>query len=368
MVLAARSLLVLAACAVWPACHTAALPGAGLRMNELQVIGTHNSFKQRVQPELLSRMKLLYRGADGLDYGHPPVPEQLALGVRNLEFDVYWDPDGGRYGAPLGNRLLSMFGVEPWPVADPDGLRAPGFKVLHDCDFDFRSHHAAFEDYLDELRAFSEANPDHVPVVVTMNLKQGNHGIPGTVKGPSFDAGALRSLDELIATRLQGRLVTPDLVRGADDTLERAVLDRGWPLVDEVRGRYLFLLDQGGAVRRRYLQAFPGLRGASIFTIGGPGQPTAAFLLMNDAVGAEGRIRACVERGYMVRTRADADTREARAGDRRRFEAAMQSGAHVISTDFPVADPRFETGYEVRFGGAGGGYVRANPVTRPGAR
>ena len=121
-------------------------------------------------------------------------------------------------------------------------------------------------------------------------------------------------------------------------------------------------------MRRRYLQAFPGLRGASFFTTGGPGQPTAAFLLMNDAVGAEGRIRACVERGYMVRTRADADTREARAGDRRRFEAAMQSGAHVISTDFPVADPRFESGYEVRFEGAGGGYVRANPVTRPGAR
>ena len=46
----------------------------------------------------------------------------------------------------------------------------------------------------------------------------------------------------------------------------------------------------------------------------------------------------------------------------------MQSGAHVISTDFPVADPRFESGYEVRFEGAGGGYVRANPVTRPGAR
>ncbi|MGC6488244.1 MAG: Ca2+-dependent phosphoinositide-specific phospholipase C [Planctomycetota bacterium] len=364
----ARWLATLVALAALAGCRATRLPGAGLRMNELQVIGTHNSFKQRVQPELLSRMKLLYRGADGLDYGHPPVPEQLALGVRNLEFDVYWDPDGGRYRAPLGNRLLSMFGVEPWPVPDPGGLRAPGFKVLHDCDFDFRSHHVAFEDYLDELRAFSEASPDHVPVVVTMNLKQGSHGIPGTVEGPSFDAGALRALDELIATRLRGHLVTPDLVRGDEESLERAVLDRGWPRVDDVRGRYLFLLDQGGATRRRYLQAFPGLRGASFFTTGGPGQPTAAFLLMNDPVAGADRIRACVERGYMVRTRADADTREARAGDRRRFEAAMQSGAQVISTDFPVADPRFEAGYEVRFEGAGAGYVRANPVTRPGAR
>ena len=167
-----------------------------------------------------------------------------------------------------------MFGVEPWPVADQDGLRAPGFKVLHDCDFDFRSHHAAFEDYLDELRAFSEANPDHVPVVVTMNLKQGSHGIPGTVEGPSFDVGALRALDELIATRLQGHLVTPDLVRGDEESLERAVLGRGWPLVDEVRGRYLFLLDQGGIGRSSSGSADPNRHGATISPTHSPVNPT----------------------------------------------------------------------------------------------
>jgi hypothetical protein len=31
------------------------------------------------------------------------------------------------------------------------------------------------------------------------------------------------------------------------------VLDRGWPLNDDVGWRYLFLLDQGGATQRRYL-------------------------------------------------------------------------------------------------------------------
>jgi hypothetical protein len=39
------------------------------------------------------------------------------------------------------------------------------------------------------------------------------------------------------------------------------------------------------------------LRGAAFLMSGGPGQPTAAFLLMNDALGAEDRICACVERG-----------------------------------------------------------------------
>ena len=345
---------------VCSSCQTVDLPGHGLRMNELQVIGTHNSFKMRIQPELLARMKWLYRDAGSLDYGHAPIPEQLALGVRNLELDVYWDPDGGRYAQPLGNRLLGMLGKEPWPVQHPDDLRTAGFKVLHDCDFDFRSHHAALEDYLDELRAFSDANPEHVPVVVTMNIKQGNHGIPGTVAGPELDVAAFQRLDRLIAGRLDGKLVTPDLVRGDADSLERAVLERGWPLVDDVRGRYLFVLDEGGATRDRYLRAFPDLRGATYFIGARPGNANAAFFVINDPVRAADQIRALVQRGYMVRTRADSGTREARANDSRRFSAAKQSGAQVISTDYPSPDERLGTGYRARFDD--GSFVRTNPI------
>ncbi|NQY56936.1 MAG: hypothetical protein HRT86_10735, partial [Ilumatobacteraceae bacterium] len=44
MVLAARPLLALATFAACTACHTTALPGAGLRMNELQVIGADGPF------------------------------------------------------------------------------------------------------------------------------------------------------------------------------------------------------------------------------------------------------------------------------------------------------------------------------------
>lgn len=341
-------------------CRTVDLPGHGLRMNQLQVIGTHNSFKMRIQPELLARMKWLYRDAGSLDYGHAPFPEQLALGVRNLELDVYWDPEGGRYAQPLGNRLLGMLGKEPWPMQHPAELQTPGFKVLHDCDFDFRVHHAALERYLDELRAFSDANPQHVPVVVLMNIKQGNFGIPGTVAGPDFDVEVFQRLDGLIAGRLAGKLVTPDLVRGDADSLESAVLARGWPLVDDVRGRYLFVLDAGGATRDRYLRAFPGLRGATYFAVSRPGDANAAFFVINDPVGAGERIRALVKRGYMVRTRADSGTREARANDSGRFNAAKQSGAQVISTDYPSPDGRLGTGYFVRFDD--GSFVRANPA------
>jgi len=60
-----------------------------------------------------------------------------------------------------------------------------------------------------------------------------------------------------------------------------------------------------------------------------------------------------------VRTRADADTEEARSGDTTRRDAALASGAHFVSTDYPVPDPRFT---DYRVGIPGEGVARCNPV------
>ena len=78
----------------------------------------------------------------------------------------------------------------------------------------------------------------------------------------------------------------------------------------------------------------------------------------------------------LVRTRADADTREARAGDTRRRDAAFASGAHFVSTDYylPEQAPASAPGYLVALpleglavGPAttplGGVVARCNPVS-----
>ncbi len=84
---------------------------------------------------------------------------------------------------------------------------------------------------------------------------------------------------------------------------------------------------------------------------------------LNDPVSSFDRIRSLVAAGYLVRTRADADTVEARTGNTQRREAALASGAHFVSTDFPAADPRFGTGYAVRLPGEIA--ARCNPVSAP---
>jgi hypothetical protein len=68
----------------------------------------------------------------------------------------------------------------------------------------------------------------------------------------------------------------------------------------------------------------------------------------------------------MVRTRADADTIEARRGDYSRWQAALASCAHVISTDYYEEDPSLKTGYKVRLPGQGAG--RWNTLLLPAIR
>jgi hypothetical protein len=79
----------------------------------------------------------------------------------------------------------------------------------------------------------------------------------------------------------------------------------------------------------------------------------------NDAVEDFDRIQRLVKAGFLVRTRADADTVEARTNDTRRRAKALASGAQFISTDYPEANPAFSP-YAVRFDE--GIVVRINPV------
>ena len=67
--------------------------------------------------------------------------------------------------------------------------------------------------------------------------------------------------------------------------------------------------------------------------------PLATFISISDPLKDGARIQAAVRQGFMVATRADAQTREARGNDRTRRDAAFASGAQIVLTDFPTPDP-----------------------------
>ena len=334
-----------------------------VRLNQIQVLGTHNSY--HVAPVPAMREWLGPRGP-ALDYTHKPLTAQLTeLGVRQFELDVFADPEGGRFTQPAAPRIVT--GIEP---AGPE-MRSPGFKVRHMPDLDYGTTCPTLVSCLAAIRDWSRANPWHVPIMIMIEVKDQALSDPdshGFVKPLPVDAAALRELDrEILSVFDQSHLVTPDRVRGRHSTLSAALQADGWPLLRAVRGKVLFALDNTDDHRADYLRDNSSLEGRVLFVSSPPGEPSAAFVKMNEVLGDdEERIRQTVRSGYIVRTRADIPTEEARNGNTTRRDAAFRSGAQFVSTDYPENSP-FGSGYRARLPGAERLPARCNPVTAPPA-
>ena len=85
-----------------------------------------------------------------------------------------------------------------------------------------------------------------------------------------------------------------------------------------------------------------------MFTTVEPPHPAAAILIINDPIKQKDAITDWVNRGFMVRTRADADTAEARMNLTERKMAAVESGAQAISTDYYIVSEHFDSPYLVK--------------------
>jgi hypothetical protein len=334
-----------------------------VRLNQIQVIGTHNSY--HLEPVAAVRALIAASGerqAQALEYTHRPLAEQFTdLGIRQIELDLFADPEGGRYAQPAGATIVQNLGQDPGLPLDPDQrLAKPGLKVLHVPDIDYRTTVLTFVDALQQIRDWSRSHPWHVPILVLLELKeQATPALP--TKPLPFDRDQLEALErEILSVFPRHHILTPDDVRGDHGSLPQAIQTRGWPPLDQVRGRVVFALDNEDQVRDRYLEGHPALRGRLLFASVPETDPAAAWFKVNDPVRHDDRIRSLVEQGYLVRTRADAETREARTNDPRRRERALASGAQFVSTDYPVPDPRLSS-YCVRLPGQI--VARANPIS-----
>jgi len=89
-------------------------------------------------------------------------------------------------------------------------------------------------------------------------------------------------------------------------------------------------------------------------------------VILNNPIADMTEIQQTVAQGFIVRTRCDSDTKEARTGDYSNMNAAFASGAQILSTDYYKADERYKTeagwtDYHVVF--PSGTTFRINPVT-----
>lgn len=289
-----------------------------LRLQHIQVRGTHNSY------HVDSYGKRFAPWA----YTHRPIYEQLdRLGIRQIELDVNYDLDSG---------------LEVFHVAGVDeGTRC---RQLADC--------------LAEVRRFSDAYPGHLPIYIQIEPKA----------DPPADQ-IERFFEQVEATIRAAfpapRVITPDEVRGDSPTLREALQARGWPTLGTLRGRVFFAFDTSGALRTAYTHGKNDLTGRLLFVDSAPTDPFAAVAVLNSPPpsGSMDEFERALAANLLIRTRADSDTDEAQSNDRKRGLAALASGAHFISTDFPEPDPPLSYSFSVPDGTP----ARCNPITAPKA-
>ena len=335
-----------------------------VHLNQIQVIGSHNSYHAGFSPSERKYLGMKNpKALRGLDYHHAPLPDQLAGGVRQIEIDIFADARGGRFSHPAIVRWVAAAGLPPDPDFDPQHeMDKPGFKVMHMQDVDERSTCHTFVACLTQVRSWSRAHPRHLPVFILVETKEGSlREVPDAVTTEPFTPAVFDAMDkEILSVFQRSEMITPDDVRGGDATLVEAIHAGKWPTLAQARGKVVFLMDQRKA-EPVYTEGHPSLRGRILFTNAEPGAPDAAFTEENDGTPAE--IDALVKQGYLVRTRSDEGTEQARTNDTTRRDQTLASGAQMISTDYPSSEPSPWTNYVVRL--PDGLIARCNPVTKP---
>lgn len=330
---------------------------ANLRMNDIVTVGTHNSYKQAIDARIFAMVqKSSPKVAPTLDYAHRPLDVELSDGARAIEIDVAYDPKGGLFAHPFGPKLVGL----PEDAAYAEAMSRPGFKVLHFQDIDYRSSCVTLRDCLVILKRWSRAHPGHVPILLSFNAKDDSMPNGQGTQALKFDAAAYDALDAEIRSVLKPRdLITPDDVQGSYPSLREAVTKGGWPALGKTRGKFILALDEHAEKAALYAHNSHSLNGRPMF-IGEDdlSAPDAAFIVLNEP--STDDIAGAVKQGFIVRTRADADTVEARTNDTSRRDRALASGAQYVSTDYLVPDMRFGP-YTARL--PNGAIAACNPLT-----
>jgi len=288
----------------------------GININHLQFVGSHNSYKKAMPDGFVKQlMRVNPEVIESLEYEHIPLAEQLDLGIRKLELDVFFVADEAR------------------------------FQVGHVQQIDMASNCPTLRICLNQIIAWSKKNTTHAPIWISFNTK--DDYIFGLPSPESFTPEAFNLMDSIIEEMLGENLIRP-----------RDIIDLHWPLLDEARGKFILILDEGGSKRDIY---YEGWQQRPMFTNAPEGHPAAAIMIINDPVDQIEEIQRLVKAGYMIRTRADADTREARDNDTKRKVAAFESGAQAVSTDYYLPATHFGNEYQVSLPEP----VQCNPITAP---
>ena len=190
---------------------TTSAPDTSPRLDQIQLLASHNSTHIQGPKALLDAITAaLPELTPTIEYSHPSITDQLELGVRGFELDLFEDPSGGRYASPKAVPLLKL------PETDA-AMQVGGFKVFHIQEVDYLSQCPTFVGCLQELQAWSTDHPDHLPIVIHLEAKDGTIPDPlklGFVQPIPVSQDTFKGIEREIRSVLSDdEQVTPDLVQ-----------------------------------------------------------------------------------------------------------------------------------------------------------
>ena len=350
---------------------------ATLRLNQLQLVGSHNSYRRHTYQPIFDLIQWFgadrARGDQRRSRGTTTTcrcAEQLTdYGMRALELDLFNDPAGGRFYERQGLQLRQRADRRPTSRScdEPghEGAARPRLR-LRDAPPDVRVRAAR------DRRRGATRIPRHLPLFIHIESKAVDRRRrahqPGVHGRGAVRRGGRRRAGHRDPVRVRA-------ARASSRPTRCAARTRRWTRRSPPRaGRWSRRVAAGRCSSWKGRRSSPTWRA----------RPASAGRLIVRAVDARRARtrRSCSattrsadsqrspiwsRRGYIVRTMADSSTVEARSGDRTRMNAAFTSGAHIVSTDYYRPDPRGNmpgsgwSNYAVAL--PGGGPARSNPVS-----
>jgi len=194
--------------------------------DQYQMVGSHNSFHQQPDTGIMAPMTLA-------DYSQPSLQDQLDIGVREIELDLHFNESH--------------------------------FEVYHIGVIDDLSSCKCLSDCLASMKRWSDANPDHTPVVVSLEPKGFQDPLEPLWCDPEESDCASRGYDvlkeQIVSAGLS--LILPEEIRGSHSSMREALAagvhkrsvdcdcessdcdcqDGGWPMVSDMLGKFIFYLN-----------------------------------------------------------------------------------------------------------------------------
>lgn len=355
-------------------CHTISFIEA-VRLNELQVLGTHNSFHKAPSNDLQAIRAVDPRLGFFLDanqYTHPDLETQLeTFNVRSFEFDLYDDRPGGKFAA---RPVRAVLGLDDIIDSSPE-MNSGGFKCMHVDSIDYETHCKTLASCLGVLKEWSDNNPYHIPLILRLELKletmietlergdqtaaqtvlteveEANGNTPGVDlemprTDPPISAETVSLLiDEAVTVLGTEKLITPDDLRGNFASLREALSELGpeqfWPNVDTLRGKMLII---GGGFGSYLVDLYgPGLEQSPVFSrfFLQPGTTAQALSIPADVVfvehymaGTSAYLDPLIAEGFFLMAFSDLGGGQARSNDFSTYDEVVKAGPNVILTEF----------------------------------